>query len=166
MGALMSGVDPEFMWPRPPEGGYTADDLDRLPHLPPHRELIDGSLVFISPQRNFHYLAIRLLEFRLLAQAPEAYDIRCEMTVTLGPRNRPEPDVLVLRAEAVDSMTQATFQPEDVILAVEVVSPDSEVRDRSIKPLKYARAGIQHFWRIESDEGRPVAYVHLDKRRL
>lgn len=31
-------------WPVPPEGGWTADDLDRIPGLPPHTELIDGSL--------------------------------------------------------------------------------------------------------------------------
>ncbi|SOR79832.1 hypothetical protein SCNRRL3882_3292 [Streptomyces chartreusis NRRL 3882] len=41
-------------WPTPPEGGWTADDLDRLPNLPPHTELIDGSLVFVSPQTLFH----------------------------------------------------------------------------------------------------------------
>jgi hypothetical protein len=56
MGALMS-VAPkasEPSWPMPPEGGWTADDLDRLPNLPPHTELIDGSLVFVSPQTLFH----------------------------------------------------------------------------------------------------------------
>lgn len=38
-------VEPGYEWPRPPEGGYVAEDLDRLPNLPPHTELIDGSLV-------------------------------------------------------------------------------------------------------------------------
>ena len=54
MGTLMS-VDPEApepSWPVPPVGGWTADDLDRLPNLPPHTELIDGSLVFVSPQTH------------------------------------------------------------------------------------------------------------------
>ncbi|MFC1412497.1 Uma2 family endonuclease [Streptacidiphilus sp. N1-12] len=156
----MSSVEPDTEWPRPPQGGYTADDLDRLPHLPPHTELIDGSLVFMSPQTDFHYLAIRLLEFRLLAAAPEKWDIRREMTVTLGPRNRPEPDLIVVRAEAVQSMTQTTYLPEDVALAIEVVSPESEERDRGIKPYKYAKAGIRHFWRVENDGGRPVVYVY------
>lgn len=43
-----------YRWPIPPEGGWTSDDLDRIPGLPPHTELIDGSLVFMSPQRKFH----------------------------------------------------------------------------------------------------------------
>ena len=37
------------------------DDLFTLPDLPPHTELIDGSLVFVSPQRIFHTFAIDLL---------------------------------------------------------------------------------------------------------
>lgn len=36
-------------WPTPPTGGWTADDLDRIPNLPPHTELIDASLVFAAP---------------------------------------------------------------------------------------------------------------------
>ncbi|MEC4017466.1 Uma2 family endonuclease [Streptomyces sp. H27-D2] len=150
----------DYEWPRPPEGGYTADDLDRLPNLPPHTELIDGSLVFVSPQRNFHMRALRLLENTLLRQAPEEWDVVREMSVVLGLRNRPEPDVMVIRADADAGPEQTAYRPEDVLLAIEVVSPDSETRDRDVKPRKYAAAGIRHFWRVESDEGRPVVYVY------
>lgn len=48
-------------WPVPPKDGYTVDDLFTLPDLPPHTELIDGSLVFVSPQRDFHSVVIDLL---------------------------------------------------------------------------------------------------------
>lgn len=34
--------------------------------------------------------------------------------------------------------------------AIEVVSPDSIGRDRETKPVKYARAGIPHCWRVEN----------------
>ena len=158
MGALMS-VASDYEWPRPPEGGWTAEDLDRLPNLPPHTELIDGSLVFMSPQTDFHYLAIRLLEFRLLQAVPPELDIRCEMTVTLGRHNRPEPDVMVIRKQAVDGPRRTTFAPEDVLLAIEVVSAESVERDRMYKPLKYAQAGIPSYWRVESDGGKPVVYT-------
>ncbi|WP_396992343.1 hypothetical protein [Nonomuraea phyllanthi] len=36
-------------WVFPPPGGFTAEDLDHIPDLPAHTELIDGSLVFVSP---------------------------------------------------------------------------------------------------------------------
>lgn len=158
---------PGYEWPRPPAGGYTAEDLDRLPNLPPHTELIDGSLVFVSPQMMFHALAMRLLETRLLAAAPPEYGVIREMTIRLDTQNRPEPDILVFRAEAYTGLRQTTFLPEDVLLAVEVVSDDSERRDREVKPRKYAAAGIRHFWRVEHEDGRAVVYVYeLDPATL
>ncbi len=141
-----------YRWPVPPEGGWTADDLDRIPGLPPHTELIDGSLVFMSPQTAFHGRAMRLLENALLDQAPADLDVLREMTIRLDERNRPEPDVLVFPAEANTGPRQTWFRPEDVVLAVEVVSDDSVQRDREVKPRKYAAAGVRHFWRVEADE--------------
>ena len=42
---------------------------------------------------------------------------------------------------------------------VEVVSPESEIRDRERKPQFCAGAGITHFWRVERGEGGlPVIY--------
>lgn len=149
-------------WLIPPEGGFTADDLDRLPNLPPHTELIDGSLVFMSPQRRFHTLVMFLLESRLREQVPESLYVVREMSVVLGKHNCPEPDISIVRAEAVSEAADETrYLAEDVVLAVEVVSPDSEERDRDAKPHKYAAAGIPHFWRVEQGKGRrPVVYVY------
>ncbi|WP_109506467.1 Uma2 family endonuclease [Nocardioides speluncae] len=147
-------------WLRPPPGGFTADDLDRLPNLPPHTELIDGGLFFVSPQRAFHHLVISVLSNGLRDAVPGGLRVRAEMTVTLGRHQRPEPDVLVLDAAGVTDLNQTTYQPEHVRLVVEVVSPDSVDRDRVRKPLLYAEAGIPHFWRVENVEDRPVVYVH------
>ncbi|SDG33812.1 Endonuclease, Uma2 family (restriction endonuclease fold) [Sinosporangium album] len=147
-------------WLFPPEQGFFAQDLDHIPDLPPHTELIDGSLVFVSPQASFHTLTLFLLERELRASVPAALKVRREMSVVLGPRQRPEPDLVVFHARAVTGKTQTAFQAEDVVLAVEVVSPDSEVRDRERKPQIYARAGIQHFWRVENVSGYPTVYVY------
>ncbi|MFG3307167.1 Uma2 family endonuclease [Streptomyces wuyuanensis] len=147
-------------WPRPPADGWTADDLDRLPNLPPHTELIDGSLVFTSPRTRFHARAVRLLENALMDQAPEHLEAIREMTIKLDRRNRPEPDVLVVPVEADTGPGQTWFKPEDVVLAVEVVSADSPARDREVKPGKYARAGMPHYWRVEENDGLPVVYVY------
>jgi len=153
-------AEPLPSWLRPPPAGFTADDLDRLPGLPPHTELIDGSLVFVSPQTAFHLLTMGLLETGLRRCAPDTVRVRREMTVTLDDRQRPEPDVLVIDADAARGLDQTTYQAADVILAVEVVSPDSERRDRERKPQLYAQAGIPHFWRVENVAGRPAVYVY------
>ncbi|MGW0864301.1 Uma2 family endonuclease [Streptomyces koelreuteriae] len=154
------GLDDDYEWPRPPEGGWTADDLDELPNLPPHTELIDGSLVFMSPQTEFHMRVLRLLEHRLLDQVPDDWDVFREFTVKLSERDRPEPDVMVIRADADRGPRKTRVHPDDVILAVEIVSEESEERDRELKPRKYAKAGIRHYWRVEETGGLPVVYVY------
>lgn len=147
-------------WPVPPLNGYTVDDLFTLPDLPPHTELIDGSLVFVSPQRDFHTIAIDLLVNGLRRSSPRELKVRREMTVVLDKRNGPEPDISVVRSEAVTSRTQTRYAAADVMLAVEVVSPESEARDRDTKPHKYAAAGIAHFWLVEMAGGDPVVQVY------
>jgi Uma2 family endonuclease len=147
-------------WFVPPAEGFTAKDLDRIPRLPRHAQLVDGGLVFASPQSNFHMMTVSLLTDGIRHAVPSDLRVRREMTVTLSSRQRLEPDVMVIQAKAITGRDQNDFQPADVVLAVEVVSPDSEVRDRERKPQLYAAAGIPHFWRVENTGGRPTVYVY------
>ena len=141
-----------------PEGGITAADLDRMPGLPPHTELIDGGLFFISPQKRFHMKALYLLETGLRAGVPAGLSVAREMSVILSQLNRPEPDLLVATSE--DDGGDTWYPAAAVLLAVEVVSPESRHRDRERKPQLYAKAGIRHFWRIEENDGLPVVHVY------
>ena len=153
-------------WPRPPEQGYTIDDL-LTRDLPPHTELIDGSLVMVPPQRNFHGVMIDHLVQSLRTARPTGLKIRREMVVVLSDQTALEPDVLVLREDRVSGPDQVTFRPADLVLAIEVVSPSSQERDRDTKPHKYAGAGIPHYWRIEREsDGRFVAYTFDLDREL
>ncbi|MEU5078906.1 MULTISPECIES: Uma2 family endonuclease [Streptomyces] len=146
-------------WPTPPKGGWTADDLDRLPNLPPHTELIDGSLVFVSPQTMFHVRAVDFFNWQLQSLAPEEFEVIREFTIDIDRQNRPEPDVVVVMADVVEDSRQTRFPAESVVLAIEVVSEDSVSRDRETKPLKYARAKIPHYWRVENENGRAAVHV-------
>ncbi len=128
-------------------------------------ELIDGALVLLSPQTRFHNQVMRRLANVLEDAAPEGVDVLLEMTMKLGKHQRPEPDVLVYRHEEgdeghVDWHRATHVPPEDVLIAVEVVSEESRDRDRTTKPLKYAQAGIPHFWRIEREDGGPAIHVY------
>ena len=150
-------------WVFPPPDGFTADDFLRMRGLPRHTELIDGSLVFVSPQRMWHSWVLNLLCIELDGQAPPELRAVREMSVKLAKRQVPEPDVSVVRAESVDAL-RTCFEAEDVVLAVEAVSPSSEEFDRDTKPRRYAAAGIKHFWRVELEEERTVVYVYeLDR---
>lgn len=152
---------PEWLYPGP-EGGWTSDDLDALPpDAPKHVELIDGALVLMSPQTKFHMLVVNLLtDARLGLRPPEGLTVVREMTVKLGLRQRPEPDVMVVADQRPDDLDRTYYLPEEVRLVVEVVSPDSEERDRFTKPIKYSEAGIRYLWRIERDGHRPVVYTY------
>ncbi|MBB6548843.1 Uma2 family endonuclease [Nonomuraea rubra] len=147
-------------WVFPPPQGFVAEDLDRIPDLPAHTELIDGSLVFVSPQANFHMLAVSLLEAELRRAAPANLRVRREMSVILDRDQRPEPDLCVVAADAVEGRRQTFFEARDVSLVVEVVSPESQTRDRQRKPSLYARAAIPHFWRFEDQSDKLVVYVY------
>ncbi|MFJ2029515.1 Uma2 family endonuclease [Streptosporangium sp. NPDC087985] len=153
----MSTALPEWFYPGPP-GGWTADMLDRLPpDAPRHVELIDGSLIMMSPQTAFHMFVLRRFEQELTP--PDDLAVVREMTVTLGIRQRPEPDIMVVDRAALLTMKTTSFKPADVRLAIEVVSPESVDRDRTTKPIKYSDAGIRHFWRVEQEGEQPVVYT-------
>ncbi|MGC4949126.1 Uma2 family endonuclease [Streptomyces sp. DT224] len=147
-------------WMRPPRAeGWYAEDLDRLPEAPRHTELIDGALVFSgSPQRWWHGHLVTMLTVALMEQAPAGVRVGREMTIRLDQRNRPEPDLLVTTADFDGDRTW--FAPDEVRLAVEVVSPESAHRDRTVKLRKYAAAGIPHYWCIEDEDGAPVVHVY------
>ncbi|MER6947742.1 Uma2 family endonuclease [Nonomuraea sp. NPDC000554] len=134
-----------------------------LDHLPPdaprHVELIDGALIMRPPQTVFHMLAnSRLTDLALGIRPPADLMTAREMTVTLGVRQRPEPDVIVINRSAF-SLEATTFRPDDVHLVVEVVSEESRERDRTTKPVKYSSAGIRHFWRVEQEDNAMVVYT-------
>ncbi|MET9360221.1 Uma2 family endonuclease [Streptomyces sp. NPDC006632] len=147
-------------WLRPPRAeGWFAEDLDHLPEAPRHTELIDGALVFMmSPQRWWHGALVTDLTVALRTQAPEGFEVGREMTIRLDSRNRPEPDLLVTTAGFEGDRTW--FTPDEVPLVVEVVSPESAHRDRTVKLRKYAEAGIAHYWRVEDEDGAPVVHVY------
>lgn len=150
-------IGPEFF--RPPAQGWTAGDLDHIPDLPTHSELLDGGLFIPAPQQEFHRRVVDLLVRELTAQLPVGRRAVRDMSLWVDRHNRPEPDVMILQPGTPEDDDTTWYPVQAVLLAVEVVSPDSVTRDERIKPVKYAEAGIPHFWRIDRDgSGEPVCY--------
>ncbi|WP_245687533.1 Uma2 family endonuclease [Streptacidiphilus griseoplanus] len=155
----MSIALPPWMYP-PRDSGWEADDLDLLPaDAPRHIELLDGALIFnMSPQRSWHDRVIRRLTAALEGVAPVDWTVEAQMTVKLNRRSRPEPDVVVASVPYAPERTR--FLAEEVELVVEVVSAESEDRDRRYKPGLYADAGIRHLWRVEDENGLPAVHTY------
>jgi len=147
-------------WMHIPQGEWTADDLDRVPEEVGRCEVLDGVLIVMSPQRKFHSRVMWRLVSALDAAAPDGWEAEAEMTIRLNKKNRPEPDVVVVAvSNHEDDYTRTWYWPPEVLLAVEIVSPDSEGRDRKVKPEKYARAGIPHYWLVDHEKGAPIVHV-------
>ncbi|MBZ4016778.1 hypothetical protein CCS38_13710 [Streptomyces purpurogeneiscleroticus] len=123
--------------------------------------MIDGSFVYAARQCVFHGAATDLLVSGQRRTVPGDLRVCRQMIALIDTRNAPEPDITVVRAEATRDRSRAYFHARDAVLAVEVVSPESEARDRDTKPHKYAGAGIPHFWRVEMSgiDDRPTVHV-------
>ncbi|MGK5732590.1 Uma2 family endonuclease [Streptomyces sp. URMC 124] len=154
----MPAVLPDWFYPLR-DSGWEADDLDHVPELPRHTDLIDGSLVLMtSPQRSWHDRVIRRLTAVLEEQVLGDCTAEARMTVRLDGKNHLEPDVMVAAVPYAPERTR--FLPGEVMLVVEVVSDESCSRDRETKPFKYARAGSPHFWRIEIEDEGGLPAIH------
>ncbi len=70
------------------------------------------------------------------------------------------PDVALVRTQAASDLTKSRFDPDDVVLAVEIESPDSRKIDRDEKPFEYAAVGIQFYWRVEREGNEPVVHTY------
>lgn len=143
---------------RPQDGGWAADDLDLLTGLPSRTELIDGSLVFPTPQTVFHERAISFVQDQLRRAAPGCLEVIYRFAVNIDRQNRPAPDLIVVHDDALPDPAQTCVPASAVILAVEVVTEATLTRDRETKPVQYSRAKIPHYWRIENEKG--LAVVH------
>lgn len=141
-------------WFYPPEGReWTVDDLDNLPpEAPRHVEIIDGALIVMAPFRHFHTEAIHALFHGLKGQAPDSFKVASDWAMALPNGDGPVPDVLVVDRQAYHGRNQTRVEAKDVILAVEVVSPDSRKRDLVRKPQLYAEAGIRHYWIVDDSD--------------
>ena len=143
--------------PITPPDGWTLDNLPA--DLPKHTELIRGVLV-MSPQKTWHMAAVEMLRALLREQAPDEYVVFREMAIKRSPRSAPEPDLSIVRASAFD-WDKSVYLPADTVFAAEVISPESEERDREDKPLIYAAMGIPTFWLIErGPELAPIVNEH------
>ena len=134
---------------------WTVDDLDRLPDGL-HYEIIDGSLLVSPPPAAFHQLSALRLVRQIEESLPEEWEVVSPSGVDVAVSYL-EPDVAVVRAAAIDPNPKR-FTATDMLLVVEVISPSNASIDRHEKPLRYAEAGIPHFWRVEL-EGDRAPYV-------
>lgn len=141
---------------------WTAEDLAGLPDENRY-EIIDGSLhAYPRPGPRQEAVADRL-QAALSGASPPGWRMVRDGGVRV-PGGYLRPDLLVLRPAARPD--PAFADPSDVALVVQIESPASRRLDRLVKPVLYAEAGIESFWRVELTAGGPVAHLYSHRRAL
>jgi Uma2 family endonuclease len=141
-------------------GGYTIEDVLDLPDGAPRVELLDGVMNVVPSPSGAHQEIEGLLWLWLRQRVGDAYRALMAVGIAVDLQNSLEPDVVLLR-QPVD-VQRRLYLPDQVAIAVEVVSPSTKRRDRFVKPGAYAAAKVPHFWRIEQDPLRVFAYDLVD----
>jgi Uma2 family endonuclease len=136
-----------------PSTGWTVEMLEALPDDGNRHEIIDGEL-FVTPspsvphQRVLGALLFRFYQF--LRGSSLAEPLVAPADVRAGLRTVVQPDLLVVRRGAIEG---AGGWPalQELLLAVEVLSPSSSRLDRWRKRLLYQREGVPEYWIVDPD---------------
>jgi Uma2 family endonuclease len=145
--------------------GFTLADLHGLPENGLRYELIDGSIV-VSPSATVSHNTIARWIANLIEEAnpyPD-YLVSTDQSTTIDNHNEPRPDIVVVHARNLET---TPFPASDMLLAVEVISPHSALRDTETKRALYARACVPSYWIVRPDVDKPtiaLAELVLDEQ--
>lgn len=117
-----------------------------------HAEWVDGQVILMSPASSDHQLLKVFLVQVLglyLEQHPQGLilDAPFLMRLPTRPSGR-EPDILFIAQERM-SLLQPSFLDGAADLVVEIISPESDERDRGAKFIEYEAAGVREYWLID-----------------
>lgn len=115
-------------------------------------EWVDGEIEIMSPARADHQRLMRFLLGVIDAlvharQLGEVFSAPFLMRLPTRPSGR-EPDLLFVTNEHADRVRE-TYLDGPADLVVEIVSPESDERDRGAKFVEYEAAGIPEYWLLD-----------------
>jgi len=124
-------------------------------------EWVDGEVIVMSPASEPHQDLGGFLS-SLLRHFVEAYGLGrilippFQMKLSSRPSGR-EPDLLFISKDKLDRLKR-TYLDGPADLVVEIVSPDSQARDRGDKFYEYEEAGVLEYWILDQTRKRAEFY--------
>jgi Uma2 family endonuclease len=115
-------------------------------------ELVEGVLIVSPRPVSKHQRAMWRLAAQLEPQLPPTLGVLTETEVVIDPVAPPTvrvPDLIVVPDAGIE--TNPRWNADEVLLAVEILSPGSRRTDRVAKFAEYAEAGIEHYWLVDLD---------------
>lgn len=124
-------------------------------------EWVNGELILLSPLSDHHADLVTWISalLRHYVETQGAGWVRCApFQMNTGP-DLPgrEPDVLYVAPENL-TRVRKTYLDGPADIAVEIVSPESRVRDRGEKVYEYERGGVREYWLIAPQRGQAEFY--------
>ena len=127
-----------------------------------YAEWVDGKVERMSPASVKHqdislFLARVIAEFVDEADAGKVLTAPFQMKLEALRRGR-EPDLLFVAKERL-SLLKGSFLDGPADLAVEIISPESALRDRGTKYAEYESGGVREYWIIDAEAHRADFFV-------
>lgn len=126
-------------------------------------EWVDGEVIMLSPASERHQDIRGFLEAILTIYAQErglgrVLGAPFLMRLSEEMRRGREPDLLFVAKENLGRLKR-TYLDGPADLVVEIVSPESRLRDRGEKFAEYEMGGVKEYWLIDPEERRADFYV-------
>lgn len=124
----------------------------------------DGALLIVNPPSLNHALIIRFLINQFEAEIARLMQpwLTLSMVGVRTAINRSRiPDLMVVAREQVDPLGPAVLASAP-LLVVEVVSPESRVRDYRYKRSEYGVVGIAEYWLVDPQDAK-VTVLFLEE---
>ena len=127
-------------------------------------ELLDGELIRMTAPAEIHQRVATLLGWKVAQFVSENALGRVYVApfdVVLSDTDVVEPDLLFVSNERAHVITAANVQgaPD---LVVEILSPTSAKRDRTVKRALYARHGVSEYWIVDTEARTVALLLHRD----
>lgn len=111
-------------------------------------ELLDGTIVTMSPHTTLHAASLHRLGKALARAVGGDLDVRTQLPIVLDDWSEPEPDIVVCRSDPRDYV-DGHPRAHDVVLVCEV-AVSSLAFDRTAKAAAYAGSGIATYWIVDT----------------
>ena len=145
---------------------FTYEDYKSLPESETKRyELLEGELVMVPSPSWFHQSISRAI-FRYLDRFVEDHALGgvwyAPLDVVLSDDYVVQPDILFISTarQSIIAKEEIRGAPD---LVVEILSPSTAERDRTLKKKLYAKYGVQEYWLVDS-EAQTVEVLTLGER--
>ena len=136
---------------------WTAREVRELiaaaPLATPRYELVDGELLVTPSPAPPHQLAVGHLLFELtlyLREQSVAVVLPSPSDIEVEPEQVTQPDIFVLSNPEMDRVVREGFPANELLVAIEVISPSSARYDRVTKRALYQRR-IPEYWIVDVD---------------